>query len=157
MVQLCWYETIFNHFCIVSIFVFDVYSLLLLLLLLLFCLSQYCYFPGQDAFSGIGSGLLALKKVGLVIKKVIHIEWDKIATHVYRCNHDRNYASSANFADDDGIEHVYYNCFDWFATNLEVVLNEHNSKFSIICIVLCCFRVVVIIFYSKESNMNTWQ
>jgi hypothetical protein len=32
-------------------------------------------------FAGIGSGIVALKKIGLQIKKIIHVELDPVATH----------------------------------------------------------------------------
>eukprot|EP00934_Nitzschia_sp_Nitz4_P006665 Nitzschia sp. Nitz4//NODE_159_length_47236_cov_74.723851//8621//10611//NITZ4_additional_000004-RA//-1//CDS//3329531731//6655//frame0 len=40
-----------------------------------------------DLFGGIGSAVVALKRLGISIKRVIHVEHDKIANHVYRHNH----------------------------------------------------------------------
>ena len=51
-----------------------------------------------DAFAGIGTGVLCLKRLGIDMRKVIHIEHDKVATWVYQVNHN---------AQEDGIEHVY--------------------------------------------------
>mmetsp|Transcript_10420 Transcript_10420/g.15921 ORF Transcript_10420/g.15921 Transcript_10420/m.15921 type:complete len:775 (-) Transcript_10420:120-2444(-) len=44
-----------------------------------------------DCFAGIGTGIVVLKKLGIAIKKIIYIEHDKVARHVYRSNHDRKY------------------------------------------------------------------
>jgi hypothetical protein len=40
-----------------------------------------------DAFAGVGTALVAMKRLGLPITKVIHIEIDKVATHVAKVNH----------------------------------------------------------------------
>ena len=35
-----------------------------------------------DVFAGIGTGVVVLKRLGIGIQKVIHVEHDKVATHV---------------------------------------------------------------------------
>ena len=35
----------------------------------------------QDVFAGIGSGVISLKRLGIDMKTIIHVEHDKIATH----------------------------------------------------------------------------
>lgn len=35
----------------------------------------------QDVFAGIGSGIISLKRLGIDIKKIIHVEHDPIASH----------------------------------------------------------------------------
>jgi len=56
-----------------------------------------------DLFGGIGSGIVALKKLGLPITKVVHCEHDPVATYVCQHNHDLK---------DDGIEHIHINEFE---------------------------------------------
>jgi len=56
-----------------------------------------------DLFGGIGSGIVALKKLGLPITKVVHCEHDPVATYVCQHNHKLK---------DDGIEHVHINEFE---------------------------------------------
>lgn len=35
----------------------------------------------QDVFAGIGSGIISLKRLGIDMRKIIHVEHDKVATH----------------------------------------------------------------------------
>jgi site-specific DNA-cytosine methylase len=79
----------------------------------------------QDMFSGIGSGLISLKHLGIKIRKVIHVEHDKIATHVYKTNHDSDYNTKLA---RDGIEYVYYSTFEEVEEDLLSVLREHGRK-----------------------------
>jgi len=62
-----------------------------------------------DCFAGIGTAVLILKKLGVNIRTVIHVEHDKVATHVYRWNHDSTYNQQT---EDDGINHVYLKSFE---------------------------------------------
>jgi hypothetical protein len=41
-----------------------------------------------DCFAGIGSAVVALKKLGISSEKIVHIEHDKVATHVCNQWHD---------------------------------------------------------------------
>jgi site-specific DNA-cytosine methylase len=79
----------------------------------------------QDMFSGIGSGLVSLKRLGIKIRKVIHVEHDKVATHVYKTNHDSHYNTELA---RDGIEHVYYSTFEEVEKDLCGVFREHGRK-----------------------------
>jgi site-specific DNA-cytosine methylase len=79
----------------------------------------------QDMFSGIGSGLVSLKRLGIKISKVIHVEHDKIATHVYKTNHDTRYNTELA---PDGIEHVYYSSFEEVEEDLRKIIKEHGRK-----------------------------
>ena len=63
-----------------------------------------------DVFAGIGTGIVCLKKLKIAIRKVIHVEHDKVATHVYRTNHDPEYSDLD--LEPDGIEHVYVDSFE---------------------------------------------
>ena len=79
-----------------------------------------------DCFAGIGTAIVVLKKLGIKIQKVIHCEHDKISTHVYRHNHDREYNSE--LPEDDGIQHVYYSTFEELESNEQLLLDEHGRK-----------------------------
>ena len=70
-----------------------------------------------DCFAGIGTSVVALKRLGIKIKTVIHVEKDRVATHVFRWNHDSSYNEKV---DDDGIHHVYKESF-------ELVSNEDDD------------------------------
>jgi hypothetical protein len=35
----------------------------------------------KDLFAGIGSGIVALKRAEISIKRIIHVEHDKVANH----------------------------------------------------------------------------
>jgi site-specific DNA-cytosine methylase len=79
----------------------------------------------QDMFSGIGSGLVSLKRLGIKIRKVIHVEHDKIATHVYKTNHDSHYNTELA---PDGIEHVYFSTFEEVEEDLRGLIRHHGRK-----------------------------
>jgi site-specific DNA-cytosine methylase len=76
-------------------------------------------------FAGIGSSLVSLKRLGIKIHKVIHVEHDKIATLVYKTNHDSNYNPELV---PDGIEHVYFSTFEEVEGNLRSIILEHGRK-----------------------------
>jgi len=66
-----------------------------------------------DCFAGVGTGVLVLKRLQIAMKKIIYIDHDKVARHVYRSNHDRKY-HNADAEEDDKIpkerkkiDHVY--------------------------------------------------
>lgn len=54
-------------------------------------------------FSGIGSCMVTLKRLGLPIKRVIHVEHDPVANYVFQHHHN---------SDNDGIEYVHMNKFE---------------------------------------------
>jgi len=62
-----------------------------------------------DCFAGIGIAILVLKKLNIKIKTIIHVEHDKLATHVYRWNHDSEYNTENR---NDGIHHVFMKKFE---------------------------------------------
>lgn len=114
-----------------------------------------------DAFAGIGSAIVVLKRLGIAIKKIIHIEHDKVANFVYKTNHDFNFVqhlaqhetelevaneafwTSPDYArqgrrryykedlEDDGIEHVYYSKFEDVYERNDFV-EEHGGM------LMCC-------------------
>ena len=53
------------------------------------------------------------------------MEHDKIATHVYRHNHDHAYNEALP---QDGIEHVFVEKFEELDNDLERILEEHGRK-----------------------------
>lgn len=79
-----------------------------------------------DVFAGVGAALVVLKRLGIDISKVVHVEHDEIATHVVRRNHDRQHNSDAL---DDGIEHVYLSKFEEMERNIDQFVNEHGRKY----------------------------
>jgi hypothetical protein len=82
-----------------------------------------------DMFAGIGTAVVALKRLGLDISKVVHVEHDKIATHVYRYNHDPAYNDI--LSDQGGnVEHVYVRKFEEFEKDVEeqTVLEKYGRK-----------------------------
>lgn len=89
-------------------------------------------------FGGIGSGIIALKLNSIGIKKIIHVDHDKVATHVHRWNHDPNYKKYFNNNDTeiyninndtDDIEHIYeYERFEDIQKNISKFLQEHGRK-----------------------------
>ena len=60
------------------------------------------------------------------ISKIIHIEHDKVATHVSRYNHDIQYNPNLPRQDGDSIDHVYYSTWEEFQQNLEPIMKEHG-------------------------------
>lgn len=78
-------------------------------------------------FAGIGSGLVSLKRLGIKISKVIHVEHDKIATHIYKSNHDSLYNTELA---PDGIEHVYFSSFEQVEEEEDLcrMIMEHGRK-----------------------------
>lgn len=87
-----------------------------------------------DLFAGIGTGIVCLKKQNIAIKRIIHVEHDKVATHVYRSNHDANY-SDFNLS-SDGIEHVYVDRFEDIEKELYDDPNLFLKKYGPIDIIL---------------------
>ncbi len=56
-----------------------------------------------DLFCGIGSGTLVLKKIGIPLHTVVHVEHDPVAMYVNRYHHEKS---------NDGIKHVYRNKYE---------------------------------------------
>jgi hypothetical protein len=54
-----------------------------------------------DLFAGIGSAAVVLKKLGLPIRRIVHVEHDPVANYVSQFNHK-----------NDGIEHIYIETFE---------------------------------------------
>lgn len=82
-----------------------------------------------DMFAGVGTASVVLKRLGIKIKKVIYVEHDKIATHVYRFNHDRTY--NKELPEDGGIQYVYYRKFETFKEQHESILKQHGRKYRV--------------------------
>ena len=77
-----------------------------------------------DVFSGIGGAEIALKKLGIDIQRVIVVEHDPVARHVYRHNHDHTYGGGAT---DDGIEYIFlYDTFEECENNLETLVRDYG-------------------------------
>jgi hypothetical protein len=56
----------------------------------------------QDMFGGIGGSIVALKRLNIGMSRIIHVDHDKIATHVHLWNPSYNREFPA-----ENIEHVY--------------------------------------------------
>ena len=104
-----------------------------------------------DCFAGIGSGVVALKQLGIAIHKVIHVEHDLIPSYVYRVNHDRSFIRTlAEYdvrslgtnnglsalkeitlpvppLDSAQIEHIYYDDFEEVEENIASIWKKHGG------------------------------
>jgi len=67
---------------------------------------------------------VALKRLGIAMHKVIHVEHVMIAMHVVQYQHDSNYNKSLS---DDGIEHVYYSKFEMVENDLDDFMEDHTA------------------------------
>eukprot|EP01083_Nonionella_stella_P057229 150313_1 len=77
-----------------------------------------------DVFSGIGSGIVVLKKLGIAIKTVISVEDDPLAAHVAKYNHDSNYNGNIS---PDNIQYVEnYTTFEDLVENLDKILRLYG-------------------------------
>lgn len=84
-----------------------------------------------DLFGGIGATVVCLKRMGIAIQKVIHVEHDKVANYVYRYWHDRKTKDGEDDdKNDDGIHNIYISRFEEFEQNLDSLLKEHGRKFT---------------------------
>jgi hypothetical protein len=82
-------------------------------------------------FGGTGSGIAALKRNGIAMSKIIHVEHDMVANHVYMWNHDAPYTerlAAANDANSE-IEHIYFELFEDIRDNLDNFLECHGREF----------------------------
>ena len=72
-----------------------------------------------DLFCGIGSGTLVLKKMGIPLKTVVHVEHDPVAMYVNKFHNDK-----AN----DGIEHIYKVKYEEIRRDVEIedLINQHG-------------------------------
>lgn len=77
-----------------------------------------------DAFAGVGTGIVVLKRLGIDIAKIVHVEHDKVATHVYRWNHDPSY-NNLDLPDDD-IDHVFVDEWETFEAGWETYCKDHG-------------------------------
>lgn len=83
--------------------------------------------------SGIGSACLALKQLGVSMKKVVHVVDDRVSQHVFRSNHEKGYFGGKD--NDDGIEHItnLYNTLGDLAVDQKGLV----EKFGPIDVVVC--------------------
>jgi len=88
----------------------------------------------MDLFGGIGAAVVCLKRLGIGMSKVIHVEHDKIANHVYSyCHHKRSkdhdgIEDMKHGAPPDGIKHVQALKFEKVEMNLEQIMEIHGRK-----------------------------
>ena len=69
-----------------------------------------------DLFSGIGAGLLCLKRIGIKIDTVIHVEHCKVADAVYR----------DHYGQPDGKRNVFLRTFEQFEDELQDLMKKHG-------------------------------
>ena len=69
-----------------------------------------------DLFSGIGAGLLCLKRIGIKIDTVIHVEHCKVADAVYR----------DHYGQPDGKKNVFLRTFEQFEDELQDLMKKHG-------------------------------
>ena len=74
---------------------------------------------------GIGSVTAALKYLKISTQKVIHVEEDRVAQHVYRSNHDFAYGETK---DNDGISHItgLYDSLDELMEDPDEFVRKHG-------------------------------
>ncbi len=78
-----------------------------------------------DVFSGIGSAIVALKKLRIAISTVISVEHDPVARWVSRYNHDKAYNDCLKEEEKDSIRYVYdYTTFEDLEENIADVINK---------------------------------
>ena len=76
-----------------------------------------------DLFGGVGSGIMVLKRLKIALSKVIHVDNDKVATHVFQTSHDRTYtAINRNLP----CAVVHYDAFEDVEEQLDDILHEHG-------------------------------
>lgn len=74
---------------------------------------------------------MALKLNRIAMKKIIHVDHDKVATHVHRWNHDPSHNKELH---DDAIEHIYdYDTFEQVCANLDEFLENHGRTYYYFC------------------------
>ena len=103
-----------------------------------------------DLFGGIGSALVVLKRLGIAMQTVIHVEHDPIASFVARVNHDPRLTAQLQAQDaivrqmeatsvdwngpaleqEDAISHVYYEKFEEIERDVEAFCNRHPGRCS---------------------------
>lgn len=78
----------------------------------------------KNMFGGIGSAIVALKKLKIAISMIIHVENDKVATTVYRWNHhpfigQTIIPSHATGDSNCDIKHKYFKTIQDFLTAIK--------------------------------------
>jgi 16S rRNA G966 N2-methylase RsmD len=73
-----------------------------------------------DAFAGIGSATLCLKRLGLGMDTVIFVEHDPVARFVYEQHHNES---------DDGIAYHRIETFEEVESQIEQLLQQYGRKF----------------------------
>ncbi len=76
-----------------------------------------------DLFGGIGSAIVALKRLNIAISKIIHVEHDKVANYVYKY-----WNCLEGNQENDGIKHIFIPSFKTFQSNLNLLLEMHGRK-----------------------------
>jgi len=102
---------------------------------------------------GVGSATVALKQLGFKMKRVIHVEKDRVAQHAYRSNHDMHYGEASG-NDDDGIEHVVglYEGLDDLMYDPKSLVETHGPIDMIIC--HFCLNDQIIEFFGEVEAHN---
>ena len=72
-----------------------------------------------DLFGGMGAGIVCLKRLGIAMSTVIHVEHDEVANAVYRYWHE----------EDEEVNHIFISSFEEFEQNLEKLMLQHGRKF----------------------------
>lgn len=103
-------------------------------------------------FGGIGSAIVALNQNSIAIRKVIHVEHDKVGTHVYKWNHDPEYdtggkencyptlsgiSKNGNLNDGVPMEHEFYATFEAFYKSYKE--RNRNMRKTFATVIIPCF------------------
>jgi hypothetical protein len=83
-----------------------------------------------DAFCGIGSGLVCLKRLGISLKSVISIEHDQVAHRVFEHHH--------NSTRDEGVTYRSLDRFEELEDRLDEFLQEYGRKLAMSLTALLC-------------------
>jgi hypothetical protein len=82
-----------------------------------------------DLFGGIGAATVVLKKLRIAMRKIIHVDLDPVAQHVYCSNHDPSYGVTTTTTNhEDGIEYVsgLYETFEIVERHCEDLVRKHG-------------------------------
>ena len=97
-----------------------------------------------DLFGGIGSAIVALRRLNIDIKKVVHVEHDKVANYVYKY-----WNTLDGKQHDDEIEHVFIHSFEMFQRNFDHFLHKHGRKDMDFCSIWITGRMNLTFFLSS--------
>ena len=79
-----------------------------------------------DLFSGIGSGTVVLKKLGIPLKTIVHVDHDPVADYVNKFNHKKSAIGIQVMEPDDGVEHFYFEKYEYVNENIQELIQQYG-------------------------------